>query len=56
MTRAEKFHEVFGVKMDSNSDCGFFDCSAIKSCEVCSVRNTKEWWNGEYKEQQGDKE
>ena len=55
MTREEKFYEVFGVRMDPRSDCGFFDCSAIKSCEDCPVKNTKEWWNGEYEEQQSDK-
>ena len=49
MTRAEKFKEVFGLKMDvENADCGFFDCSDIEGCESCPVKYTKSWWNGEY--------
>jgi len=50
MTRAEKFYDVFGVKIDTTSDCGFFDCSEIQSCDDCPVHNTKDWWNEEYEE------
>ena len=49
MTRAEKFKEVFGLKMDvENADCGFFDCSDIEGCASCPVVYTQAWWNGEY--------
>jgi len=49
MTRAEKFKEVFGLKIDTeNDDCGFFDCSDIKGCASCPVKYTQMWWNGEY--------
>ena len=49
MTRAEKFKEVFGLKIDVEYDnCGFFDCSDRESCELCPVKYTKMWWNGEY--------
>ena len=49
MTRAEKFKEVFGLKMDvENADCGFFDCSDIEGCASCPVLYTEFWWNGEY--------
>lgn len=49
MTRAEKFNEVFGLKMDvENFDCGFFDCSDIESCASCPVSYTQLWWYGEY--------
>ena len=49
MTRAEKFKEVFGLKIDvENADCGFFDCSDRESCVFCLVKYTKSWWNGEY--------
>lgn len=49
MTRAEKFKEVFGVKIDvENADCGFFDCSDRESCVLCPVKYTQMWWNGEY--------
>lgn len=51
MTRAEKFYEVFGIKMDTTSDCGFFDCTNRPHCDGCPVRDTEAWWNGEYKEQ-----
>ena len=49
MTRAEKFKEVFGLKIDTvNADCGFFDCSDIESCASCPVLYTQSWWDDEY--------
>ena len=62
MTRAEKFKEVFGLKMNvENADCGFFDCSGIESCVLCPVKYTQMWWNGEYEvssqsQERGDEE
>lgn len=49
MTNKEKFKEVFGLKIDDTSDCGFFDCTAKRSCEDCPVKDTKDWWNSPYK-------
>ena len=40
MTRAEKFKEVFGLSIDSNMDCGFFDCSDKDDCNGCPVQKT----------------
>lgn len=65
MTRAQKFEEVFGLKIDTDGDCTIFDCSG-KRCIDCEFtpdvsykdlgmarRNRyKEWWNAEYKERQ----
>lgn len=59
MTRAEKFKEVFGLDVDVTMDCGFFDCSQIKNCYECQVRqyedrksgNIAKYWMDEYKEQ-----
>ena len=49
MKRAEKFKEVFGLKMDvENADCGFFDCSDKEDCASCPAYYTQSWWNGEY--------
>ena len=49
MTRAEKFKEVFGLKIDvENADCGFFDCSDIESCASCPVEYTQLWWKSKY--------
>lgn len=59
MTRAEKFKEVFGLSVDPNMDCGFFDCSDKDDCNGCPVQKTmqdiennrnpvKDWWNEEY--------
>ena len=50
MTNKEKFKEVFGLEIDDTSDCGFFDCTDRRSCEDCPVKDTKDWWNAEYKE------
>ena len=48
MTRAEKFKEVFGLKIDTeNADCYFFDCTD-RECKNCPVKYTKDWWNLEY--------
>ena len=51
MTRAEKFKEVFGLKIDvKDANCGFFDCSDIdiESCASCPVLYTRIWWESEY--------
>lgn len=49
MTRAEKFKEVFGLKVDTDyADCGLFDCSDIDSCASCPVLYTQSWWEQEY--------
>jgi hypothetical protein len=52
MTNKEKFKEVFGLEMDDTSDCGFFDCTD-RECKDCPVKDTKNWWNSEYKKVQG---
>ena len=53
VTNAEKFKEVFGVKVDVDVDCGFFDCSDISDCENCILNDynhkIKDWWNAPYK-------
>ena len=49
MTNKEKFKEVFGLEIDDTSDCGFFDCTDGE-CKDCLVKDTKDWWNAEYKE------
>ena len=49
MTNKEKFKEVFGLEIDDTSDCGYFDCTD-RECKDCSVKDTKDWWNTEYKE------
>lgn len=49
MTKAEKFKEVFGLKIDVEiADCSFFDCSDIESCTGCHVLYTQSWWESEY--------
>lgn len=50
MTRAEKFEEVFGFKIDTSADCGFFDCSDVPDCKGCEFgeKKYKEWWEAEY--------
>ena len=51
MTRAEKFKEVFGLKVDvEDANCGFFDCSDRESCVLCPVLYTQHWWESEYEE------
>ena len=55
MTNKEKFKEVFGLEMDDTSDCGFFDCTD-RECKGCPVKDTKDWWNSEYKKVQGRNE
>ena len=50
MTNKEKYKEVFGLEIDDTSDCGFFDCTDRASCKDCPVKDTKDWWNVEYKE------
>jgi hypothetical protein len=49
MTNKEKFKEVFGLEIDDTSDCGFFNCTD-RACKDCPVKDTKDWWNAEYKE------
>lgn len=63
MTRAEKFEEVFGLKIDTDNDCAFFDCSGT-TCSGCYFNPSKinkdlgmtrrklfkKWWNEEYEE------
>lgn len=55
MTRAEKFEEMFGLKVDTDMDCGFFDCPDGR-CDGCPFhartpsdrrKSVKDWWNEE---------
>ena len=53
MTNKEKFKEVFGLEIDDTSDCGFFDCTD-RECKDCPVKDTKDWWNASYKENEDE--
>ena len=55
MTRADKFEKDFGLKVDTDMDCGFFDCTD-KECKNCQFYannptdrkiSVSEWWNEE---------
>ena len=52
MTNAEKYEEVFGMKVDK-------DMCPTKVCAICPIKNkklrcrcknTEKWWESEYKE------
>lgn len=50
MTNAEKYEEVFGMKLEFNA-CPCIECS---SCKIgiaggCSDEKRVKWWNSEYK-------
>lgn len=50
MTNAEKYEEVFGMKMEFNT-CPCIECSNCKVCtDLCSEEKRVKWWNSEYKE------
>ena len=54
MTNKEKFKEVFDLEIDDTSDCGFFDCTD-RECNDCPVKDTKDWWNSEYRRAEDEK-
>ena len=54
-TRAQVFEKIFGMKIDTTGDCGFFDCSDI-FCHDCQIGQItpledayKIWWDAQYK-------
>ena len=57
ITNKEKFEQIFGIKVTpadcppaSTGRCGrFISCDAFGDCDEC-----KKWWNGKYKEPNGE--
>lgn len=53
MTNAEKFEEVFGIKIDENYPAPICKCIDIHICErsiTCSECPAFKFWEREYKE------
>ncbi len=53
MTNAEKYEEVFGMKVDKNmcptKRCAI--CPIYKEGLSCSCADTEDWWDAEYKKE-----
>ena len=65
VTREEAFEKLFGMKIDTSADCGFFDCED-RECLDCSVHNKykdgvcvedgyKKWWKSPFKDNDNEK-
>ena len=52
LTNADKFEEVFGIKVSRTSnECDFIDCQTTKNCnDNCPYYSMSNWWNAEYDE------